>query len=169
MRHRDPLLCTMGQVAFYLFHRWEVGVAGVREPTPRFWTRQGWYDSHGMASPCCLIQTLSSISPLATESDSSVTPASPVTPRKRHLGETPTLTAAPAASTETLETVGGDTVKMSSMWRGIPRPRLRREKPALRGRLGRLPMDSLRWVFFCLFFRASLYKLYLLLFLLVYT
>ena len=36
----------MGQVAFYLFHRWEVGVAGVREPTPRFWTRQDWYDSH---------------------------------------------------------------------------------------------------------------------------
>jgi hypothetical protein len=37
----------------------------------------------GMVSPCCLIQTLSVISPLATESDSSVTPASPVTPRKR--------------------------------------------------------------------------------------
>jgi len=64
----------------------------------------------GMVSPCCLIHALSSISPLATESDSSVTPASPVTPRKRRLGETPTLTAAPAASTETLETVGGEDV-----------------------------------------------------------
>jgi len=29
----------------------------------------------------------------------------------------------------------------------LPRPRLRRENPALRGRLGRLPKDSLRWDF----------------------
>ena len=41
MRHRDPLLCTMGQVAFYLFHRGEV-----RELPPQFWTRQQWYDTH---------------------------------------------------------------------------------------------------------------------------
>ena len=46
MRHRDPLLCTMGQMAFYLFHRWEVGVAGGQEPVPNFWKRQQWYDIH---------------------------------------------------------------------------------------------------------------------------
>jgi hypothetical protein len=39
-----------------------------------------------------------------------------------------------------------------SMWRGttltlLPRPRLRRKNLALRSRLGRLPMDSLRWDF----------------------
>jgi hypothetical protein len=58
----------------------------------------------------CLIQTLFFISPLATESDSSFTPASPATPRKGRLGEAPTLTAALMASTETLETVGGEDV-----------------------------------------------------------
>jgi centromere DNA-binding complex CBF3 subunit-like protein len=40
MRHRDPLLCTMGQVAFYLFHCWE------GELPPQIWTRQQWYGTH---------------------------------------------------------------------------------------------------------------------------
>jgi hypothetical protein len=42
MRHRDPLLCTMGQTAFYLFYRWNI--AG--EPPPQFKQRQQWYGLH---------------------------------------------------------------------------------------------------------------------------
>jgi hypothetical protein len=40
IRHRNPLLCTMGHTAFYLFFRWNV----VREPPPRFQQRQQWYN-----------------------------------------------------------------------------------------------------------------------------
>jgi hypothetical protein len=40
MRHRNPLLCTMGHTAFYLFYRWNI--AG--EPPPYFRRRQLWYD-----------------------------------------------------------------------------------------------------------------------------
>lgn len=39
-RHRNPLLCTMGHVAFYLFFRWNI----VREPPPEFQQRQQWYN-----------------------------------------------------------------------------------------------------------------------------
>lgn len=42
MRHQDPLLCTMGQMAFYLFYRWNI----VREPPPQFKQRQQWYGLH---------------------------------------------------------------------------------------------------------------------------
>ena len=42
VRHRSPLLCTMGQVAFYLFHQWNV--AG--EPLPQFHRREEWYALH---------------------------------------------------------------------------------------------------------------------------
>ena len=42
VRHRDPLLCTLGHTAFYLFYRWDC----VREPPPRFQRRQQWYDLH---------------------------------------------------------------------------------------------------------------------------
>lgn len=42
MRHKDPLLCTMGQVAFYLFYRWQI----LKEPPPRFRNRQCWYNCH---------------------------------------------------------------------------------------------------------------------------
>ncbi|EAS32210.3 uncharacterized protein CIMG_13776 [Coccidioides immitis RS] len=42
MRHRNPLLCTMAQTAFYLFYRWDI----VREPPPQFHNRQDWYQLH---------------------------------------------------------------------------------------------------------------------------
>ncbi|EED21184.1 hypothetical protein TSTA_084150 [Talaromyces stipitatus ATCC 10500] len=42
MRHREPLLCTIGQAAFYLFYRWEI----MQEPIPQFYQRQQWYDWH---------------------------------------------------------------------------------------------------------------------------
>jgi len=42
MRHRNPLLCTMAQTAFYLFHRWNI--AG--EPLPCFRRRELWYELH---------------------------------------------------------------------------------------------------------------------------
>jgi hypothetical protein len=42
MRHKEPLLCTVGQTAFYLFYRWEI----MQEPIPQFWQRQQWYDWH---------------------------------------------------------------------------------------------------------------------------
>jgi len=42
MRHRNPLLCTMAHMAFYLFYRWNV--AG--EPSPTFRQRQRWYNIH---------------------------------------------------------------------------------------------------------------------------
>jgi hypothetical protein len=42
MRHKEPLLCTIGQTAFYLFQRWEI----MQEPVPQFWQRQQWYDWH---------------------------------------------------------------------------------------------------------------------------
>jgi hypothetical protein len=42
MRHRDPLLCTMGQMAFYLFYRWNIA----QEPPPQFKQRQQWYGLH---------------------------------------------------------------------------------------------------------------------------
>ena len=42
MRHKDPMLCTMSQAAFYLFDRREI----MNEPVPRFYQRQMWYDMH---------------------------------------------------------------------------------------------------------------------------
>ena len=42
MRHKDPLLCTMSQAAFYLFFRWQI----LHEPPPQFWSRPLWYNSH---------------------------------------------------------------------------------------------------------------------------
>lgn len=42
IRHKEPLLCTMSQTAFYLFYRWEIN----QETPPRFWNRQLWYDAH---------------------------------------------------------------------------------------------------------------------------
>lgn len=42
MRHKDPLLCTMGQVGFYLFYRWQI----LKEPPPGFRNRQCWYNCH---------------------------------------------------------------------------------------------------------------------------
>jgi hypothetical protein len=42
MRHRNPLLCTMGHTAFYLFYRWNI--AG--ETSPCFRRRQQWYGLH---------------------------------------------------------------------------------------------------------------------------
>jgi hypothetical protein len=39
MRHRNPLLCTIGHTAFYLFYRWNI--AG--ETFPCFRRRQQWY------------------------------------------------------------------------------------------------------------------------------
>ncbi|KAF2178737.1 hypothetical protein K469DRAFT_802592, partial [Zopfia rhizophila CBS 207.26] len=42
MRHQNPLLCTMGHVAFYIFYRWNV--AG--EPPPCFRRRELWYNLH---------------------------------------------------------------------------------------------------------------------------
>lgn len=48
MRHRDPLLCTMGQTAFYLFYRWNI----VREPLPQFRQRQQWYGLHLLRGNC---------------------------------------------------------------------------------------------------------------------
>ena len=41
-RHREPLLCTLSQLAFYLFYRWNC----VREPPPCFQRRQEWYNTH---------------------------------------------------------------------------------------------------------------------------
>ncbi len=41
-RHKNPLLCTMSQLAFYFFCPWNI----VREPPPRFQRRQDWYDWH---------------------------------------------------------------------------------------------------------------------------
>jgi hypothetical protein len=42
MQHRNPLLCTMGHTAFYLFYRWNI--AG--ETSPCFRRRQQWYGLH---------------------------------------------------------------------------------------------------------------------------
>lgn len=42
MRHRNPLLCTMGHTAFYLFYRWNIA----DEAPPYFRQRQQWYDIH---------------------------------------------------------------------------------------------------------------------------
>jgi hypothetical protein len=42
MRHRDPLLCTMGQTALYLFYRWNT----IHESPPQFSQRQDWYNLH---------------------------------------------------------------------------------------------------------------------------
>src|SRR5436190_23690799 len=39
MRHRDPLLCTMGAMAQYFFWRWHVS----GEAAPVFRRRENWY------------------------------------------------------------------------------------------------------------------------------
>ena len=39
LQHKDPLLCTMGALAQYLF--WHFKLAG--EPPPDFWMRKSWY------------------------------------------------------------------------------------------------------------------------------
>src|SRR5437016_59232 len=40
LRHKKPLLCTMGALAQYFFHRWHI--AG--EMPPNFQRREDWYD-----------------------------------------------------------------------------------------------------------------------------
>jgi Centromere DNA-binding protein complex CBF3 subunit, domain 2/Transcriptional activator of glycolytic enzymes len=42
VRHQNVLLCTISQLAFYLFYRWNI----VREPVPSFQRRHDWYDIH---------------------------------------------------------------------------------------------------------------------------
>lgn len=42
MRHRNPLLCTMGHMAFYLFYRWNI----TGEKPPSFRRRELWYNIH---------------------------------------------------------------------------------------------------------------------------
>lgn len=42
MRHKEPLLCTVSQTAFYFFYRWNI----TGEPVPQFYQRQKWYDWH---------------------------------------------------------------------------------------------------------------------------
>lgn len=39
MRHRNPMLCTMGALAQYLFWRWHMS----GEPAPSFQRKQDWY------------------------------------------------------------------------------------------------------------------------------
>ena len=39
MRHKDPLLCSMGALAQYLYWRWHIG----GEQLPIFKSRQNWY------------------------------------------------------------------------------------------------------------------------------
>ena len=41
-RHRNPLLCTMAHLAFYLFYRWNI----TGEPPPCFRQRRLWYALH---------------------------------------------------------------------------------------------------------------------------
>jgi hypothetical protein len=57
----------------------------------------GFYLVDGRVSPCLLTQTLSYVGQSATTESASTASPSPVTPRKRRLGEVvpPTLTAAP--------------------------------------------------------------------------
>jgi len=40
VRHRDPRVCAMGKVAFWLFYRWEVE----KEPPPNTLVAREWYD-----------------------------------------------------------------------------------------------------------------------------
>ena len=40
VRHKNPLLCCMSQLAFYLFYRWNVK----QEEPPKFQQRQQWYN-----------------------------------------------------------------------------------------------------------------------------
>ena len=40
VRHKNVLFCTISQVAFYLFYRWNIH----GDPLPRFQQRQQWYD-----------------------------------------------------------------------------------------------------------------------------
>jgi hypothetical protein len=40
LRHRDPLACLVGALAFWLFYRWHVE----KEPFPSFSRREDWYD-----------------------------------------------------------------------------------------------------------------------------
>ncbi len=42
IRHRNPLLCTMGHTAFYLFYRWNI----TSEQPPSFRRRELWYNNH---------------------------------------------------------------------------------------------------------------------------
>ncbi len=56
VRHKNPLLCTISQLAFYLFYRWNI----VREQVPRFQRRQQWYDLH-------LLRGSKSTSPMSYE------------------------------------------------------------------------------------------------------
>jgi hypothetical protein len=42
IRHVNPLLCTMGHLAWYFFYRWHI----VRETPPRFQRRSQWYNMH---------------------------------------------------------------------------------------------------------------------------
>lgn len=42
VRHKNVLLCTMSQLAFYFFYRWTIS----SESPPHFQRRQQWYDIH---------------------------------------------------------------------------------------------------------------------------
>ena len=42
VRHKNPLLCTLSQTAFYFFYRWDV----CHQPAPRFQRRTQWYTQH---------------------------------------------------------------------------------------------------------------------------
>jgi Centromere DNA-binding protein complex CBF3 subunit, domain 2 len=42
IRHRNPLLCTLSNTAFYLFYHWNC----IQEEPPRFQQRQQWYNIH---------------------------------------------------------------------------------------------------------------------------
>jgi Centromere DNA-binding protein complex CBF3 subunit, domain 2/Transcriptional activator of glycolytic enzymes len=42
VRHKNPLLCTLSNTAFYLFYRWNC----IQEEPPRFQQRQQWYNIH---------------------------------------------------------------------------------------------------------------------------
>ncbi|OJD18721.1 hypothetical protein AJ78_01258 [Emergomyces pasteurianus Ep9510] len=42
IRHKNPLLCTISHLAFYLFYRWNI----VQESPPNFQRRSLWYDIH---------------------------------------------------------------------------------------------------------------------------
>src|SRR5205809_2247868 len=42
LRHKKPLVCMLGGLAFYLFYRWDLG----DEPFPDFSKRSTWYSIH---------------------------------------------------------------------------------------------------------------------------
>jgi hypothetical protein len=43
LRHRDPEACLIGQLAFWLFFRWQAEAAAAAEPFPDFSRPERWY------------------------------------------------------------------------------------------------------------------------------